>query len=45
MLRDLLCGMALNPVHRTAFTAAWWRAAHLRFDGEPKLFEDSLARD
>jgi hypothetical protein len=35
--------MALDPVHRTAFTAAWYRTAHLRFDGEPKIFEDQLA--
>src|SRR4051812_27374205 len=37
--------MALDPVHRTAFAAAWARAAHLRFDGEPKVFEDVLALD
>src|SRR6476646_4443385 len=45
MLRAVLCGMALTPVHRTAFAAAWWRTAHLRFDGEPKIFEDPLALD
>jgi methyltransferase (TIGR00027 family) len=37
--------MVLDPVHRTAFTAAWYRTAHLRFDGEPKVFEDRLALD
>jgi O-methyltransferase involved in polyketide biosynthesis len=37
--------MVLNPVRRTAFTAAWHRTVHLRFDGEPKVFEDRLALD
>ena len=34
----------LNPVGRTAMGAALQRVAHLLFDGEPKIFVDSLAQ-